>query len=172
MKPLKILFYSLIHMFTLTYVHTLANGCGTDSIAPGVNLFLYMTGEASLISCCNEHDNCYAKCVRQEDCDAQLATCLASMCSKYRVDSFRRFACQEDTQAFNFFVEYFGNDFYVKGCEKRSVMLSIDSAPLEMRFAMAAAKAAKISISSMQFLYVCLIIHFFFNSPFNLLRNI
>jgi hypothetical protein len=108
-------------------VHALANGCGNDSVAPGVNLFLYMTGEASLISCCNEHDLCYAKCVRQEDCDARLSTCLASICSGLRVGSFRKFACEKDTQAFNFFVEYFGNDFYVKGCEKHHGLVMMPS---------------------------------------------
>ena len=150
MKSFKlIIFYLLTHIFA--FIHALANGCGSDSVAPGVNLFLYLTGESSLISCCNEHDNCYAKCMRQEDCDARLSTCLTKFCNEYHVDSFKRFACQQDTQTFNFFVQYFGNDFYVKGCEKRRVMLSIDATPIEMRFATAKA-AIKITPSLLGFL--------------------
>jgi len=156
---LLLLLLPLLLLLLLTIkscVHALANGCGNDSVAPGVNLFLYMTGEASLISCCNEHDLCYAKCVRQEECDARLSTCLASICSGLRVGSFRQFACEKDTQAFNFFVEYFGNDFYVKGCEKHHglVMMPPDanSKPTIAALAYDASMSSASTFSSLPFL--------------------
>ncbi|RWS03764.1 group XIIA secretory phospholipase A2-like protein [Dinothrombium tinctorium] len=54
-------------------VNDQVNGCGTNKIAPVVNLFL----NKKHIDCCNAHDLCYSDCtIKKAECDLKLKECF------------------------------------------------------------------------------------------------
>jgi hypothetical protein len=100
----------ILIIFKIEFAYLKSNGCGASYF--NINKVLKFINEDVMISCCNDHDDCYEACSGKSICDLRFLNCMNDVCQS--LSELRAKACKVDAQIFYNIVSRFGQRYYCK----------------------------------------------------------